>query len=111
MSDDDQVPELEADASGGGKSRKKRGSFEKSQRESVYNSAVLLCGLLAKKSGGAVARWQKRYFEAAGHYLNYYADESKFELKGSLDMSSTISVKLKVRLVRARDCCGSSCVA
>jgi hypothetical protein len=66
----------------------------KNLRASVCTSDVLLCGTLKKKSSGTPKRFQKRYFEATGHYLNYYKDESKKQLKGTLDMDDCESVDL-----------------
>ena len=47
---------------------------------------MLVEGTLEKQSSGLRKRWQKRHFEVAGHYLKYYADASKAELKGAVDL-------------------------
>jgi hypothetical protein len=96
-------PEAPADdaASPASASKKKRLPRRKSfikggknLRASVCTSDVLLCGTLKKKSSSAPKRFQKRYFEATGHYLNYYKDESKKQLKGTLDLEDCDSVEL-----------------
>jgi hypothetical protein len=77
--------------------KSRRQSFKKGdqQRASVWSDDIMQCGYLQKQSQGALKRFQKRYFEASGHYLRYYESEKKQELKGALDMSDCIHVKQK----------------
>jgi hypothetical protein len=74
----------------------KRTSFNKQdeRRKSNVHGDLLLCGELKKKSSVPPKRYQTRYFEAIGHYLNYYQDESKSTLKGTLDMDDCVACEL-----------------
>jgi hypothetical protein len=64
------------------------------RRELNVHGDLLLCGELKKKSSKPPKRYLKRYFEAVGHYLNYYADENKTALKGTLDMDDCVDCEL-----------------
>jgi hypothetical protein len=33
------------------------------------------CGYLEKRTSSSSKKWQRRYFEIAGHYLRYFADD------------------------------------
>jgi hypothetical protein len=74
----------------------KRTSFntQDEPRKSNVHGDLLLCGELKKKSSVPPKRYQTRYFEAIGHYLNYYQDESKSTLKGALDMDDCVACEL-----------------
>jgi hypothetical protein len=53
----------------------RKGSIDKqprSSRPSVFSGPVVMQGFLDKKSSGAVARYQRRFFVLGGHYLKYY---------------------------------------
>jgi hypothetical protein len=50
---------------------------------------------LDKKSTGVIKRWQKRYFEIAGHYLKYSQDERSI---------NEISIRSSVNLYRLTAC-------
>ena len=53
----------------------RKGSIDKqtrSSRPSVFSGPVAMRGFLDKKSSGAVARYQRRFFVLGGHYLKYY---------------------------------------
>jgi hypothetical protein len=67
------------DARSRSSSRKKSGF-----RKSTFDQPCQIKGYLEKKSTGVRKRWQKRYFEVAGHYLKYSQDE------GSINNESTI---------------------
>jgi serine/threonine protein kinase len=61
----------------------------KSLRPSVCQQPVLKEGYLEKQSSGAVKKWQSRYFEISGHYLNYYEKRearSEQAVKGAFDL-------------------------
>ena len=63
---------------------------------SIHQHPILKEGYLKKKSSGALARWQERYFTLQGPYLKYYTDVEKCEkdLKGSLDLKNVKGAKL-----------------
>eukprot|EP00936_MAST-01D_sp_MAST-1D-sp1_P000956 g956.t1 len=51
----------------------------------LVNEGAIYSGYLEKQS--AMGTWQSRYFEVAGHYLKYYADEHhRAELQASIDI-------------------------
>jgi hypothetical protein len=46
-----------------------------------------IAGYMEKKATGSLrTRWQKRYFEASGHYLKYFSDDKKTELLAAIDL-------------------------
>jgi hypothetical protein len=73
---------------------KRRDSIKKGQgesRSSAYGDAQH-SSYLFKKGSKAPKRYQKRFFELNGHYLNYYADETRLTLKGTLDLNDCIGL-------------------
>ena len=58
----------------------------KSARASMYEGEQLHESYLDKLGSKGRKRWQKRYFSARGHYLKYFADDTKAEVKGALDL-------------------------
>jgi hypothetical protein len=69
------VSEGAADAPPSGKKRRSSltGSRKASaNRASVYHAPDGLSGVLQKRSTGIASRWQSRFFEISGHYLNIY---------------------------------------
>jgi hypothetical protein len=56
-----------------------------------------MAGYLHKQSSDIFRSWQRRYFEIGGHYLNYYKDQSKVELRGTFDLDSWFSISLEGR--------------
>jgi hypothetical protein len=60
-------------------SRKKSGF-----RKSTFDQPCQIKGYLEKKSTGVMKRWQKRYFEVAGHYLKCSQDEGSINDEGSI---------------------------
>jgi tetratricopeptide (TPR) repeat protein len=70
--------------------RKNSAFSKKSLRPSVFQQLVLKEGYLEKQSSGAVKKWQSRYFEISGHYLNYYEKKearSEQAVKGAFDLN------------------------
>jgi tetratricopeptide (TPR) repeat protein len=70
---------------------RKNSAFSKkgSLRPSVFQQPVLKEGYLEKLSSGTVKKWQSRYFEISGHYLNYYEKKearSEQAVKGAFDL-------------------------
>jgi hypothetical protein len=70
----------------------------------MMTAEVLICGVLEKKASKPPKRYQKRYFEVCrryqgrqetvvGHFLNYYKNDNKAVLKGTLDLSDCESVE------------------
>jgi hypothetical protein len=76
------------------KRRPKRTSMTKRNSSEGFRDSVMvtggdhgLAGYMEKKATGSFrTRWQKRYFEASGHYLKYYADDNKKELLAAIDL-------------------------
>ena len=67
----------------------------KSARASMYEGEQLHEGYLDKLGSKGRKRWQKRYFSARGHYLKYFADDSKAEVKGALDLNAIQSCTIE----------------
>jgi tetratricopeptide (TPR) repeat protein len=70
--------------------RKNSAFSKKSLRPSVFQQPVLKEGYLEKQSSGTVKKWQSRYFEISGHYLNYYDKKearSEQAVKGAFDLN------------------------
>lgn len=66
-------------------------------RKSMFDEPCIIKGYLSKKSGGVVKRWQKRYFEVAGHYLKYADDQDSIkntDIKSAMDLSHLMSVSV-----------------
>jgi hypothetical protein len=67
-------------------SRKKSGF-----RKSTFDQPCQIKGYLDKKSTGVIKRWQKRYFEIAGHYLKCSQDEGSIgdesSIKSAIDLN------------------------
>ena len=50
-------------------------------------------GYLEKRAATSLMKqWQSRFFELAGHYLKYYGDKGKEELKGTVDVASMTDI-------------------
>eukprot|EP00937_MAST-01D_sp_MAST-1D-sp2_P007207 g7207.t1 len=69
------------------KKRPKRASTKslKDARASLYTGDTLHEGWLEKRSSRG--KWQRRYFSARGHYLKYFPNDLKTEVKGFLDLT------------------------
>ena len=66
---------------------KGKGKGATAHRPSVHEGGeVLMEGYAKKRSTGFRKAWQARFFVVAGHYLKYYADERKAEVKGAVDL-------------------------
>ena len=73
-----------------GRAGNRRRSFSKdarSFRPSVHEGATLIEGFAKKRSTGFRKTWQTRYFAVEGHYLKYYLDARKKEVKGAADLA------------------------
>ena len=64
------------------------------RRKSFYESTIEMEGYLLKKPRGRTKSWQTRYFVLAGHYLKYYADASKSDVKAVADMNELQNIEL-----------------
>ena len=51
-------------------------------------SDFICAGFLQKRTSSVVARWQRRFFVAAGHYLKYFKDETESHLLAAIDLNS-----------------------
>lgn len=51
-----------------------------------------MAGILKKKSRHGF--WQKRYFQLANNYMNYYTDAKKTRLLASLPLSEVVNAEL-----------------
>ena len=51
-------------------------------------SEFICAGFLQKRTSSVVARWQRRFFVAAGHYLKYFKDETEGHLLAAIDLNS-----------------------
>ena len=74
--------------------RKNSAFSKKSLRPSVFQQPVLKGGYLEKQSSGPVKKWQSRYFEISGHYLNYYEKKearSEQAVKGAFDLTIEVN--------------------
>eukprot|EP00935_MAST-01C_sp_MAST-1C-sp1_P001570 g1570.t1 len=45
-----------------------------------------------RTASSLMKQWQSRFFELAGHYLKYYGDKGKDELKGTVDIASMTDI-------------------
>ena len=55
-------------------------------------SDFICAGFLQKRTSSVVARWQRRFFVAAGHYLKYFKDEQRRTCLGSLPLMDMTAV-------------------
>ena len=70
--------------------RGRRSSFAKDKssfRASMHEGAVVVEGYAKKRSTGFRKTWQARFFVVEGHYLKYFGDERKAEMKGAVDLN------------------------
>jgi hypothetical protein len=79
---------------------KKRNDFKQFTREmrpSLHDpSNIIRCqGFVFKLS--RAKKWQKRFFQLAGHYLRYYADQKCKEVKGAVDLVDLELVEVDTR--------------
>jgi hypothetical protein len=66
-------------------------------RKSMYEGDMYMEGMLSKyTSNGMTKRWLPRYFTLRGHYLKYYENQQKKEVKGVMDMNHCLSAQLEL---------------
>jgi hypothetical protein len=69
---------------------RRRLSIKKSKakfRQSVYVQEELVEGYLEKMSSGLRKKWLTRYFAVGGHYLKYFKDQMKQDVKAVIDLN------------------------
>ena len=79
----------------GRKSSRKKSGF----RKSTFGQDCQIKGFLEKKSQGAFKRWQRRYFEVAGHYLRCAIDDNHIEedIKSATDLNRLSLAQIECR--------------
>jgi hypothetical protein len=92
---------LDTASKGGGGAKKRSRAVLKirnaPQRRSMYEGDIQIEGELKKfTSNGLTKRWVSRYFTIRGHYLKYYDNAEKTDVKGVLDLAEIQSARLEV---------------
>jgi hypothetical protein len=70
--------------------QRRRQSITKSKakfRQSVYQQEELVEGYLEKMSSGLRKKWMTRYFAVGGHYLKYFKDQMKTDVRAVIDLN------------------------
>ena len=92
---------LDATTAAKRRSKKRRSikNLKRDGRGSMNEGDALLEGSLEKLASGRRKRWQLRYFSLRGHYLKYYADNRKAEVKGVIDMACVDNVDVEGNMI------------